>query len=69
MADSQVKFVTILVIAIAVGIVALAFVWDAELEDVCVDNGYAEHKTIGFKSYCIGVRGGDTVVVPIEDLD
>ena len=47
---------------------ASAVVWRASLEMVCIDNGYADCKTVGFSDYCIGVRGGDTVVVPLEDL-
>ncbi len=37
--------------------------------ETCIENGYTEARRITSGTYCIGVRDGDTVTIPIDELD
>lgn len=68
---SRLQFVSrfILIMMIIVSIAAAWDAWQVRLKNLCTDHGYTEWKVIGLKGYCIGVRNGNKIIVPIEELD
>lgn len=68
MSEWQVVFVFCFITVVIIAIAVFGVMWEARLQHICIDNGYAEQRSIGTKRYCVGVRDGNTVVVLLESL-